>query len=256
MATVDDYTGLITSEHNQKPKFMATVGALVQGYADLTNALQAMPGAFDLDAAIGVQLDAVGRWVGISRNIATPLTNVYFTLDSDGLGFDVGIWQGPYDPDTGLTSLDDATYRLLIRAKIAANHWDGTLSGSARVLDIIFPPSSGTRIFIVDNGDMSIDIGISGAIPSLVFLALLFGGYIPIKPEGVRINNYIVTTEYGSPVFGFDTDSAYVGGFDVGAWGTSDLSWLATYLAVVAGVGFVADDVNTLVNITLPAALA
>lgn len=256
MATVDDYTGLVTSEHNQKPKFMAMVEALAGGHADLINALQSMPGAFDLDAAIGVQLDAVGRWVGISRNIATPLSGVYFSMDVDGLGFDVGVWQGPYDPDTGLTSLDDATYRLLIRAKIAANHWDGTLSGSARMLDIIFPPSSGTKIFIVDNGDMSIDIAISGAIPSILFLALLFGGYIPIKPEGVHINGYYVTTEYGSPLFGFDVDNDYIGGFDRGAWGSSDLDVIGMYLSTVYSVGFVADDVNTLVNITLPAALA
>jgi len=256
MATVDDYTGLITSEHNQKPKFMATVGALVQGHADLTNALQAMPGAFDLDAAVGVQLDAVGQWVGITRNVATPLTGVYFSLDVDGLGFDVGVWQGPYDPDSGITSLDDDTYRLLIRAKIAANSWDGTLGGSARILQIIFPASSGTKIFIVDNGDMSIDIAISGAIPSLLFLALLFGGYIPIKPEGVHINGYYVTTEYGSPLFGFDVDNDYIGGFDRGAWGSSDLNAIGMYLPTVYSVGAVADDVYTLVNITLPAALA
>lgn len=248
-----DYSSLITSEH-RKPKFQATVQALSQSFNDLLAMLGAMPTAFDLDAAVGVQLDAVGKWVGITRNVAVPITGVYFSLDEDGLGFDVGVWQGPYDPDAGLTSLDDPTYRLLIKAKIAANHWDGTLDGSAQILRGIFGDT--TSIFIVDNGDMSIDVGVSGAIPSLVFLSLLLGGYIPIKPEGVRINNYVVTTEYGSPVFGFDTDSPYVGGFDVGAWGTSDLTWLATYLAVVAGVGFVADDVDTLVNITLPAALA
>ncbi|MGC7970039.1 DUF2612 domain-containing protein, partial [Salmonella enterica] len=72
-----------------------------------------LPFDFDLDQAIGVQLDAVGEWVGISRNITVPLAGVYFSFDIAGLGFDQGVWKGPFDPDTGLTTLDDDTYRLL-----------------------------------------------------------------------------------------------------------------------------------------------
>lgn len=255
MAQASDYTALITTQHADKPKFMAMVAVVAQCFSDQINVMQSIPAAFDLDNAVGVQLDAVGLWAGIRRQVRTPL-NVYFSLDVDGLGFDVGVWQGPYDPDSGLTSLDDETYRLMLRAKIAANHWDGTLAGSAEVLQIIFPAESGTRIAVLDNQDMSIDILVSGAIPSIVFLSLLFGGYIPIKPEGVRINEYFVTTEYGSPVFGFDVDNDYIGGLDHGAWATSDLSAIGIYLQTVYAVGFVADDVATLINFTLPAALA
>ncbi len=176
-----------------------------------------MVAAYDLDLAIGVQLDAVGKWVGISRNVRTPLEGVYFSFDMDGLGFDQGVWQGPFDPDSGVTSLDDETYRLLIRAKIGANHWGGTLEGSAAILNLIFG-GTGTYVFIQDNGDMSIDIGVSGERPTAIFLALLTGGYIPIKPEGVRVNYYIVPDEDG-PLFGFDVGNQYITGFDVGVWG-------------------------------------
>ncbi len=176
-----------------------------------------MVAAYDLDLAIGVQLDAVGKWVGISRNVRTPLEGVYFSFDMDGLGFDQGVWQGPFDPDSGVTSLDDETYRLLIRAKIGANHWGGTLEGSAAILNLIFG-GTGTYVFIQDNGDMSIDIGVSGERPTAIFLALLTGGYIPIKPEGVRVNYYIVPDEDG-PLFGFDVGNQYIAGFDVGVWG-------------------------------------
>lgn len=176
-----------------------------------------MVAAYDLDLAIGVQLDAVGKWVGISRNVRTPLEGVYFSFDMDGLGFDQGVWQGPFDPDSGVTSLDDETYRLLIRAKIGANHWGGNLEGSAAILNLIFG-GTGTYVFIQDNGDMSIDIGVSGERPTAIFLALLTGGYIPIKPEGVRVNYYIVPDEDG-PLFGFDVGNQYIAGFDVGVWG-------------------------------------
>lgn len=218
MADLSDYTGLITSEHNQRPKFMAVVGALAQPMVELMSLLGGMPDKFDLDLAVGVQLDDVGRWVGISRRVATPLTGVYFSFDTVGVGFDQGSWKGPFDPDTGLTLLDDDTYRLVLRAKIGANHWDGTLESSAAILNSIF--SGGTFVFIQDNQDMSMTIGVAGEVPSAVFLALLEGGYIPLKPEGVRVNYVIVTSVDGEPVFGFDVENQFIAGLDVGAWGT------------------------------------
>ncbi|WP_126285718.1 DUF2612 domain-containing protein [Burkholderia stagnalis] len=217
MADLTDYAALITSEHRNLPKFSAVLGALVQPIVDQMNVLQSMPGKFDLDNAVDVQLDDVGLWVGVSRKIRTPLTGIYFSFDIVGLGFDQGIWKGPFDPDTGLTVLDDDTYRLVIRAKIGANHWDGTLESSAATLNSIF--GADTHVFIEDHQDMSMTIGIAGKVPSAVFLALLAGGYIPLKPEGVRINYTIVTTVDGAPMFGFDMSGPYVSGFDAGAWG-------------------------------------
>ncbi|AMG44729.1 DUF2612 domain-containing protein [Achromobacter xylosoxidans] len=217
MADVEKYLGLITAFHRDKPNFSAMVGAVSKCFVDAQNLYAQMVVAYDLDAAVGVQLDAVGEWVGISRRVRTPLVGVYFSFDIVRLGFDEGIWQGPFDPDTGVTSLDDDTYRLLIRAKIGANHWDGTLEGSAAILNLIFG-GTGTDVFIQDNGDMSIDIGVSGERPAAVFLALLTGGYIPIKPEGVRVNYYIVPNVEG-PLFGFDVGNQYIAGFEIGAWG-------------------------------------
>ncbi|QYY30228.1 DUF2612 domain-containing protein [Cupriavidus pinatubonensis] len=218
MADLTDYTGLITSEHNRRPKFMAVVEALARPMVTLQDLLGGMPDAFDLDQAVGVQLDAVGLWVGIGRRVATPLTGVYFSFDTAGVGFDQGNWKGPFDPDTGLTLLDDDTFRLVLRAKIGANHWDGTLESSAAILNSIF--NGGTYVFIQDNQDMSMTIGVAGKVPSAVFLALLEGGYIPLKPEGVRINVVIVTSADGAPIFGFDMNNNLVAGFDTGAWGT------------------------------------
>jgi len=218
MALVSDYTDLVTSQHADKPKFMAMVSAVTQCFVDQQNVLGSIPPAFDLDDAVGVQLDAVGLWVGIGRQVDTPLTGVYFSFDTEGVGFDQGVWQGPFDPSNGVTTLDDDTYRLLIRARIGANHWDGTLDSAAEILNSIFPPE--TRVFIQDNCDMSITIGIAGTPPNALFLALLAGGYIPLKPEAVRVNYYIVTSESGAPIFGFDVENELVSGFDVGAWGT------------------------------------
>ncbi|MBO9332919.1 DUF2612 domain-containing protein [Achromobacter xylosoxidans] len=218
MADNDKYLGLITALHRDKPKFSAMIGAVSQSFVDAQAVFAGLIPGYDLDLAIGVQLDAVGLWVGISRNVRTPLEGVYFSFDVAGLGFDEGVWKGPFDPDSGVTTLDDDTYRLLIRAKIGANHWDGTLGGSAEILNFIFG-GTGTYVFIQDNGDMSIDIGVSGTRPSAVFLALLTGGYIPIKPEGVRVNYYVIPNQDG-PLFGFDVTNEYISGFDSGIWGS------------------------------------
>lgn len=148
-----------------------------------------------------------------------PLTDVYFSFDTESLGFDQGSWKGPFDPDTGLTRLDNDTYRLVIHAKIGANHWDGTLESSRAILDSIF--GGGTFVFIQDNQDMSMTVGIAGVIPSSVFLALLRNGLILLKPEGVRINIVIVTSVDGTPLFGFDMENDLVSGFDTGTWGTT-----------------------------------
>ncbi|MBU9468666.1 DUF2612 domain-containing protein [Burkholderia multivorans] len=221
MADLNDYTALITSEHSDKPRFMATVGALVQPLVDQMNVLQSMPGKFDLDNAVGVQLDDVGLWVGVSRKIRTPLTGVYFSFDVGGLGFDQGVWKGPFDPDTGLVSLDDDTYRMTLRSKSAANHWDGTPGAAADIIDSLAPP--GTLVFLEDPCDMSITIGIAGKQPSALYIALLKNGFLSLKPEAVHVN-YAVTSVYGAPIFGFDIDNEYVSGFDAGAWAVATIA--------------------------------
>lgn len=217
MADISDYLRLITSEHSDKPKFMATVQAVLQPLVDVINAANGLAANFDLDVAIGAQLDIVGLWVGISRHVKTPLAGVYFSFDIDGIGLDQGVWKGPFDPDSGVVSLNDDTYRLLIRAKIGANHWDGTLAGSKAILDLVF--RGDTDVFIEDNQDMTMTVGVAGTRPSALFLALLTGGYIQIKPEGVGVDYYIVSTDDG-PLFGFDISNQYIAGFDQGSWVT------------------------------------
>lgn len=218
MPDLTKYVDLITDEHADKPKFLATVAISCSLPAQIQEVMRGLMGAdFDLDTAIGNQLDIIGLWVGMPRQVKVPLSGVYFSLDIDGLGFDQGVWKGPFDPDTGIVTLPDDIYRQIIKAKIAANNWDGTMEGSQAVLDMAFL-GTGTLPFIQDNQDMSMVIGLAGTPPSKLFQALIAGGYISVKPAGVRVSSYIVTPTEG-PIFGFDVDNSYVGGFDHGLWG-------------------------------------
>jgi uncharacterized protein DUF2612 len=216
---VQPYLDLVTSEHQDKPKFDAMLRAVLQPFADLKVMLALAPSAYDLDNAAGYQLDQVGKWVGATRDLASPLTGVYFSFDTAGVGFDEGSWKGPFDPTTGLVQLPDDTYRTLLRARIAANQWNGTVEGAYDAWDVLFA-GTGTSILLQDRGTMEILYALTGPLPDAVTLQLFVSGYLDIKPAGVRITAYVVPSVDSAPYFGFDLDNPFIAGFDTGAWGT------------------------------------
>lgn len=213
--TIQDYIDLIPSENAQQPDFLAVITANVSMLVRIQELMQSMIPLFDLDLPpVGNQLDIIGQWVGVSRNIAVPIPGVFFTWDGDAsLGWDFGIWATSAD-QTEITVLPDAQYLTLIKAKIAANQWDGTTNGAYAIWNALF---TNVTILIQDFQNMSYDLGIIGASLDSLTLALITGGYIPLRPEGVLINNYFTSP---GPVFAWDSDSALLQGWDTGLWAT------------------------------------
>lgn len=210
MAT--DYTKLITSEHRDKPKFLATV----QLFSDVFNAQQsellAVQKAYDVDVAVGAQLDAVGLWVGVSRIQQVPISGVYLTWDDPALGWDFAVWKGPFEPSQGVTSLDDDSYRAVIKGKIASNYFKGTVLSSNELAAFAFS-IFGIYCFIIDHQDMSIDIYVAGGA-SAVLIEMIRRGTILPKTAGVRIN--AITLAPG-PFFALDVPTTPVlAGLDFG----------------------------------------
>lgn len=215
--TTEDYLNLITSEHRGKPKFEATVSASVSPFAKIQEVLLGLPAAFDIDVAVGKQLDAVGEWVGRSRRIDTPLVGVYFEWDGTAsVGWESGVWKGPFDPDSGLVDLPDDSYRTLLKAKIAANNWDGTVPQAYAIWTSAFGAES--TLLIQDNQDMSMVIGIAGHPLDIIEQALLLNGYIPLKPEGVRVQYYAIAPAAGSLMAWDVTPNDALAGWDAGQW--------------------------------------
>lgn len=211
-----EYGSFITSEHRDKPKFMAVVEAVTDPASAVQLSYLEMLAAFDLDHAVGQQLDIIGEWVGITRRVPVPLENVYFSWDSTAeLGWDSGVWKGIFDPDSGLESLGDEDYRQLLRAKIAANQWDGTIEGAEAVWAIVF--AGVQQIILQDNQDMTMTLGFVGPPLNAVQKALLLDGYFPLKPAGVRIRYYAVPPDTG-PLFAWDADSDVLKGWEEGRW--------------------------------------
>lgn len=254
MRSVTDYLGLITPFHASKPRFSSTVGFSVSPYAGLQQVLASLSSVFDLDLAIGVQLDAVGERVGLTRNIPYPLSNIYFAFDDSMRGFDRGVWKKPYDTSYGIYQLDDDTYRRALRAKILANNWDGSIAGAQAILDEYFIDPA-THVFIEDDSiniapsqyftlddpllgfdqagwapssailsgsvqsvNMVATIGVAGKIPDLVDLIILENNILGLDPAGITLNKEVISVD-STPLFGFDVSNEYIDGFDIGSFG-------------------------------------
>ncbi len=218
---IQDYLNLVTSEYKNQPSFNAMLSFMVSVQVRVQKLLNQMsgigsPSLFDLSTPpVGDQLDIIGQWVGISRNVAIPITGVFFSWDGSDptLGWDFGTWQ-PADQPTNITTLPDDAYLNLILAKIAANNWDGTTTGAYAIWSRVFPQF---RILIQDNCDMTYAMGIVGGIVDSLTLALITGGYIQLRPQGVRITEYFVSVDT-NPAFCFDVETATAKGWDEGSW--------------------------------------
>lgn len=221
------YTDLITNYHATKPLFFQHIDLSTRPLVDTNSTLNGLITAFDIDTAVGVQLDILGEWIGRSRYVATPITGIYFAWDTEGVGYDQGVWQGAYDPDSGYTALSDETYRIILKAKIAINNWDGTNDSLPGILNTSLA-GSGLAMQIVDNQDMTISIWVFPEVDiasvSLELIAAIKQGYLTVKAAGVWGGSIeipaVETPSVGNQFFGFDMDNEYITGFDTGAWGT------------------------------------
>lgn len=178
------YLSLLTSEYQNSPNFLNWIASILLVVDDIHQGLCAMNTAFDLDQAVGIQLDALGQLVGAARAM-------------------------PFQPSGGVSPLlDDNTYRIYIKAKIFQNEWNGQLTSLYSLWQQLFP---GGQMALQDNQDMSATIFISGGFSSIVQDMIINDLIIP-RPQTVRYNFVLANL----PVFGFDQNSTYVAGFDVG----------------------------------------
>lgn len=214
------YTSFITNYHADKPRFVQHVDLSTRPLSDVAGQMQSLVAAFDIDNAAGEQLDIVGEWIGRSRTVTQPIVGVYFSLDTDGVGLDQGVWQRAYDPDSGFVDLSDEAYRVILKTKIAINQWDGLNASLPDILDFA-TAGSGLTMQIHDNQDMTISVwafpDTSMNAVSREILAVIGQGYLTIKAAGVYAGQ-VLYPSVGNQFFGFDIENEYITGFDTGAW--------------------------------------
>ena len=204
------YSDYITSA-NRQTNFIKIVDELTQSFIDL----QGINLDLSVNTASGALLDVLGQWVGASREVSTPLANVYFAWDSSAIvGWDSGVWRDVFDNSTSLTILPDDSYRILIKSKIAASRWDATAEDAYKIWENLFSESF---IIITDNNNMSCNIAVAGAKLDSVTLALLVSEQIALKPAGVKTKYYQISVD-GGALFSWDVANDALAGWDVGGW--------------------------------------
>lgn len=207
----DDYTQLVTSEH-RRDKFLAVVRALTEGFGQIHDACLSLPAAFDLSLAEGVQLDVVGKWVGLGREVTVPIDNNFFSLDTVGKGFDEGYWKDAFVATEGVAFLDDLSYRAALRFQIQRNTWDGHFLAYSR-LWVRLEGATPNLVVCHDNQDMTMSVTIYGPPVSSFLRLFIEQQHLIPKPMGVRITSHTFVT---APVFGTDEDSLSISGPDLG----------------------------------------
>ncbi len=181
------YLNRITSLYRDKPKFIAWLSAALDKIHGATAMSEILDIAFDIDHAEGKQLDILGDIIGQAR-------------------------RATFNPSDGSGSvLSDDHYRVLLKAKVVQNIWNGEIEILQPTWNILFPNS---QIIIRDNQDMTMDVNILGGVP-LVIRELMNAGYIVPKPEAVGMN---LSVHDNAPLFGYDIDNEYISGYDHGNW--------------------------------------
>lgn len=205
------YLALLTSEYNQQPDAVATVLISVQPFADSILFLQNLPNYFELNTAVGDQLTKLGALIGVARFLETPITGIYFALDSSTLGLDQGSMQGEFDPTSGLTEIPDDIYLMLIEVQIALNRWNGTIPALYAALNSLL-----TGLVIQDFGNNTMFYGLTQTQNNPIINQLFLDGYFSLAPAGVQVLPPVITSPSGTPFFGLDAENSAISGLDIG----------------------------------------
>ena len=184
--TITPYIDLVTSQHKTKPNFIAWLSAALTVIDDTITVTNVVPSSFDVDYAIGAQLDVIGEIVGRVRVLNFQPTG-----------------QAP-------PVLDDTNYRIALKAKITQNQWDGTIPAVYELWNSLFPTIT---LSYVDNQNMTISALVDGQLDT-VATEMVAAGYIIPKPAGVTLTIIEVThisgTQYvGALVTGMDYITVY-----------------------------------------------
>lgn len=157
---IDKYLDNITSQHRDKKKFIAWLSSSLNIIDHAYIITKNMDNDFDLDNAIGVQLNMLGQLIGRERTLTFQPLNGHNPI------------------------MDDETYRLVLKAKVAMNMWNGQTESAYEIWDNTFEDIG---LQIQDNQDMSITAYVTGYV-NQIRQDLIQHGYILPKPEGVTIN--------------------------------------------------------------------
>ena len=112
----------VLSQYRESPLFNLLLGAITSEVQELLDAIVEMMEYSTLEKAEGVQLDNIGKIIGVSRTSYEYDESYWFTTDEEGIGMDNGHWWVQGASFSTSSEMDDTTYRKYINMKIQKNH--------------------------------------------------------------------------------------------------------------------------------------
>lgn len=219
MSLIDQYTLLLIKQYWEKPRARAEIELQMGGWQRLAALIRAFEVEYDLDFARGVQLDVLGKIVGVPRIVPAVLTRITFGFDNNpnsrGFAdrFNVSREGAPFarrfEPQYTSQQLTDDQYRRFIRAKVALNVCSAYIASDDRISiqDVINQAFDG-RAYVVDNQNMSLTLYVSPSVALDELRLIRQLGLLP-KPQGVRYS-FVIQAEPGV-TFGFDSNPNSIG---------------------------------------------
>ena len=226
---VEYYQNLLIIQYNGLPNASSEIGLLstimlAQGVAiDVQN-------AYDVDTAVGVQLDVIGKYVGVDRYYTQSDLTDFFSFVSYSeagslpsspprFGFTTyALWPGANYNGTlryaqiinSTNSLSDDDFRKLIKFQIIMN----TSNYSMGEIDTALFNAFGTSIRAEVNGVMSMVYFLTGAVTALMFAMVAKG----LLPKPMAVGRLVVEnvqplmfgmTDYADFAAGYESPFAY-----------------------------------------------
>ena len=189
--TTEQYLLMVTSQYQNSPKFLEWLKIVIEMCEDKQNCADQMVMDFDIDSALGNQLDVLGTIIGQSRFLQ-------------------------FDPTETSSHLSDEDYRKVLKLRTYTNYWDGKLQSLYSAWNKVFTDCT---ILVDDKQNMSAEISLSGRLSSVI-KEMIYNDLIIPRPEGVEYFHVGVAPET-SALFTYDyndTESEVYKGYDVGYW--------------------------------------
>ena len=193
---INYYTNLLIIQYAGQPNAQATIAAVARS-SMIYELIRSVENAYNVDTALGPQLDVLGKYVGASREVTgSAFTRTYFGFTLYGTsppytGISGFMLYGDIPPDVQfrtyqesnqtIYSLTDEEFRTVIKLKIILNF---TLSSLKDIDDNLNNYFSG-KVIITDFFNMKISYIFEDSISKLASIAISEG--LLIRPTGVLL---------------------------------------------------------------------
>lgn len=159
---INEYLGLVTSQHRQKTKFIESIRVAITPIVGCQNLLSKMSELHDLETATGNSLEQLALWIGTPLIIPGAAQLEYFGFIDQENAMTFGETDDPsiggYFRESGQSGTGGLTpagdfLRRLIKARILKNKSTGNINETKPILELALNHS---HFKVFDNKDMTV----------------------------------------------------------------------------------------------------